>query len=344
MIALAFTLVAVMLGVYVLLDGYDLGVGAIHLFVAREDSQRAATIESIGPVWNGNEVWLIAAGGSLFALFPQVYASSFSGFYLPFVVLLWLLMFRGVALELRGHYHSDLWRGFFDVAFAISSALLILLLGVALGNVVRGVPLDAAHYFAGTFGFLLNPYALGVGVLAVLSLAQHGAAWVAMRVDGPPADRAARAIRFLWPLVLVLAGVLTFATFRVHSPISNLRAMPWIAVAPVASIAGLLGVTFFRVQPRRVFQASTLFLAGMLTSAAVTLYPYLLPGYPSATTGLSAFSKPPSLLALATTLSVFIIGLVIVGIYRTFVVQRIGVPVKIGSGAVGAENDPYDFS
>ncbi len=323
MIALAFTVIAVMLGVYVLLDGYDLGVGAIHLFVARDDSQRAATIESIGPVWNGNEVWLIAAGGSLFALFPQVYASSFSGFYLPFMVLLWLLMFRGIALELRGHYRSELWRGFFDVAFAISSGLLILLLGVALGNVVRGVPLDAGHYFAGTFGFLLNPYAVGVGILAVLALAQHGAAWVAMQVDGPPADRAVRALRFLWPLVVVLAGVLTLATFRVHSPVSNLRAMPWIAIAPIASIAGLGGVAVFRAQGRRVFQASTLFLGGMLASAAGTVYPYLLPGYPSPATGLSAFSYPPSSLALATMLSLFIVGLVIVGIYRTFVVRRI---------------------
>lgn len=322
MIALAFTVVAVMLGVYVLLDGYDLGVGAIHLFVAREDSQRAAMIESIGPVWNGNEVWLIAAGGSLFALFPQVYASAFSGFYLPFMVLLWLLMFRGVALELRGHYRSDLWRGFFDVAFMISSALLILLLGVALGNVLRGVPLDAAHYFAGTFGFLLNPYALGVGLLALLSLAQHGAAWVGMRVDGPPAGRAKRGIAFLWPLVLLLTLLLTVATFRVHSPTSNLRAMPWIAIAPIASAVGLFGVAFFRSHHHRVFQASTLFLAGMLASAAVTLYPYLLPGYPSPRTGLSAFNNPPSPITLATTLSVFIVGLIIVGIYRTFVVRR----------------------
>lgn len=330
MIVLAFIVLTVMLGVYVLLDGYDLGVGAIHLFVARDDSERAATMASIGPVWNGNEVWLIAAGGTLFALFPQVYASSFSGFYLPFMVLLWLLMFRGIALELRGHFPSDLWRGFFDVTFAIASALLILLLGVALGNVLRGVPLDTAHYFVGTFGFLLNPYAVGVGILAVLAVSQHGAAWVAMRVDGPPADRSLAALRVLSPLVLVLAGMLTFATFRVHSPLPNLRAMPWIALAPTASIAGLIGVFFFLFtsRPRRLFDASTLFLGGMLASAAVTLYPYLLPGYPSAQSGLTVYSNTPSPIALGTMLTAAIVGLVVVAAYRTFVVKRLSGKVE----------------
>ncbi len=325
MIVLAFIVLVVMLGVYVLLDGYDLGVGALHIFVARENSERVAVMESMAPFWNGNEVWLIAAGGTLFALFPQVYASSFSGFYLPFMVVLWLLMFRGIAFELRGHFASDLWRGFFDVTFAIASALLILLLGVALGNVLRGVPLDKAHYFEGTFSFLLNPYALGVGLLALFALAQHGAAWVAMLVEGPPAERAMIWIRTLWPLTSALTLVLTIATFRVHSPLPNLRSMPWVALAPIASIAGLLGVLLFVVQGRvqHIFAASTLFLAGMLASAAVTLYPYLLPGYPLPQSGLSAYSSSPSPAALATNLTVVIVGLIIVGVYRTVVAGRI---------------------
>ncbi len=325
MIVLAFVVVSTMLGVYVLLDGYDLGLGAIHLFVARDDAERAATMASIGPFWNGNEVWLIAAGGALFALFPQVYASAFSGFYLPFMILLWLLMFRGIALELRGHFASELWRGFFDVTFALASALLILLLGVALGNILRGVPLDAAYYFQGTFDFLLNPYAVGVGILAVLALAQHGAAWVTLRVDGPPSDRALVSLRVLAPLVLVLACVLTVATFYVHSPLANLRAMPWIAIAPLASVLGLGGVFFAVMQGRRtrIFAASTLFLVGMLASAAATSFPFLLPGFPVPQSGLSAYSYPPSPAALATTLTVVILGLVIVAMYSTFIVRRL---------------------
>jgi len=322
-IVAAFVILLLMLGTYVLLDGYDLGVGMLHLFVARTDRERAATIASIGPFWNGNEVWLIAAGGTLFGLFPLVYASSFSGFYLPFIVVLWLLMFRGIALELRGHFPSDLWHQFFDVTFALASALLALLFGVALGNVVRGVPLDASHYFEGTFAFLLNPYALGVGLLAVLALALHGAAWVAMRVDGWPADRAVGAQRILWPAVTALAVVITYATFRVHSPWPNLVAMPWIALAPLASLAGLIGMVALRAQPRLVFAASSLFLAGMLGSAGATVFPYLLPGFPAAANGLSIYTVPESPIALATMLPVIVVGLVIVAVYRVFVAGRL---------------------
>ncbi len=323
MTVVAFILLALMLGIYVLLDGYDLGVGMMHLYVARNEREREATMASIGPFWNGNEVWLIAAGGTLFGLFPLVYASSFSGFYLPFMVVLWLLMFRGIALELRGHLASPLWHQFFDVTFTVASGLLALLFGVALGNIVRGVPLDAAHYFSGTFAFLLNPYAVGVGILAVLALALHGAAWVAMRVDGAPAERATRAIRVLSPAVVVLGAAITYATFRVHSPWPNLLTMPWIAVAPLASCVGLIGIVTIREQPRRTFAASTLFLAGMLASASATVFPYLLPGFPLAEQGLSIYTVPVSPNALRTVLPIFIVGLAIVGAYRAFVNRRL---------------------
>ena len=325
MTTLAFLILGAMLAVYVLLDGYDLGVGIIHLYVARSDGERAETMASIGPFWNGNEVWLIAAGGTLFALFPLVYASAFSGFYLPFMVVLWLLMFRGIALELRAHFDNDLWHRFFDVTFAVASGLLALLFGVAFGNIVRGVPLDATHYFAGTFGFLLNPYAVGVGLLAVLSLALHGAAWVAMKVPGDPAARAAIVLRVMWPPVVLLTLAITWATFIVHSPWPNLVAMPWIALAPLASFAGLAGIAFYglRGDATRTFVASNVYLAGTLAAAAATLFPYLLPGFPNAATGLridSSFAAPA---AFATMLPVVIAGLALVVAYRTYIVNRL---------------------
>jgi cytochrome d ubiquinol oxidase subunit II len=328
MIVLAFIVLMVMLAAYVLLDGYDLGSGAMQFFVARGDRERTAVLDSIGPYWNGNEVWLIAAGGTLFALFPKVYASSFSGFYLPFMVLLWLLMFRGIAFELRGQLPSDLWRSFFDVTFSAASVLLILLLGVALGNVLRGVPLDKDGYFLGTFAFLLNPYALGVGLLAVAALAQHGAAWIAARVQGAPALRAAAALRVLWPIVLVLTLVMTIATLFVHSPLPNLRTLPAFALAPLASFAGLLAVAAFAFSGRakRVLAASMVFLAGLMASAAFTLFPYLLPGFPAPETGLSIFAEPPSPVALATILTIAIAGLLIVAAYRTFVERLLNAP------------------
>src|SRR5579863_1803753 len=193
-----FVVIAFMLTMYVLLDGFDLGVAAIAPAIARTDRERAAAMTSIGPFWNGNEVWLIAAGAALFALFPVAYASSFSGFYLPFVVVLWLLMFRGIALELREHFATELWHQFWDAAFSLSSALLILLFGVALGNLLRGVPLDAAGYFQGTFALLLNPYAVLVGAFALCTLGQHGASFLALRVEGELGARSLRVLLRLW--------------------------------------------------------------------------------------------------------------------------------------------------
>src|SRR5579864_9584328 len=142
-----FCLVAIMITVYVLLDGFDLGAGAIHLLVAKTDQERRQVLASIGPVWDGNEVWLIAAGGTLYFAYPALYASAFSGFYLPLMMVLWLLMLRGIGIELRAHMDNPVWRGFFDVVFSVSSALLAIFFGAALGNVIRGVPLGPDGYF-----------------------------------------------------------------------------------------------------------------------------------------------------------------------------------------------------
>src|SRR5438045_7653926 len=142
-----FCLVALMIAIYVLLDGFDLGAGAIHLFVAKTDEERRQVLASIGPVWDGNEVWLLAAGGTLYFAFPALYAIGFSGFYLPLMIVLWLLILRGLGVELRMHLEGNVWRGFFDGCFAISSLLLTIFFGAALGNVVRGVPLQKAGCF-----------------------------------------------------------------------------------------------------------------------------------------------------------------------------------------------------
>jgi cytochrome d ubiquinol oxidase subunit II len=322
----AYVLIATMIAVYILLDGYDLGIGAINLFVGKTSDERAATMASIGPFWNGNEVWLIATAGALFALFPQAYASAFSGFYLPFIVVLWLLMFRGIAVELRNHFVNELWTNFFDACFTYASALLIFLFGVAIGNIVRGVPLDANHYFIGTFAFLLNPYALGVGILAVVALAQHGAAFLRLRVDGPPAQRATRLVSILWPIVLSLFIIVTAATFVVHSPLPIFIVMPILFVMPIAAFVGLVGVrlTLRSGRPRAAFNYSALFVGGLVGSAAATLYPYLLPGYPSATTGLSVFADVPTRGALVVSSSIIAGGLIAVAIYQSIVAYRIG--------------------
>ncbi|MDQ2872497.1 MAG: cytochrome d ubiquinol oxidase subunit II [Candidatus Eremiobacteraeota bacterium] len=327
-----FILLAIMITAYIVLDGYDLGTAAITPLIARTGKERAASMESIGPFWNGNEVWLIAAGASLFALFPQAYASSFSGFYLPFMVVLWLLMFRGIAMELRSHFASELWQNFWDFAFTASSALLILLFGVALGNIVRGVPLDANGYFPGTFAFLLNPYALAIGVLACVSLGMHGAAWILIRIDGPPAERSRSLIRILWWIVLVLYVAVSVATVLQHTG-PNTRALPdWLALLPVITVLALIAVRYWSAKGAVVpaFAASSVFLAALFATAAATIFPYILPGYPAGHGGLSIASAAPSPVALASALTVTIVGLCIVVAYTLVVSKRMMRKIVLG--------------
>lgn len=325
MSTLAFVLVAIVFAVYALLDGYDLGVGAINLFVARSSSERASGMAAIGPVWNGNEVWLIAGGGALFALFPQAYASAFSGFYLPFVFMLWLLMVRGIAMELRNHVASELWHAFFDVAFALSSGLLIVLAGIAIGNVVRGVPLDARFDYLGTLSFLFNPYAIGVALLALVSLAQHGAAFLASRVEGDTAKRAWRMIPWMWPVVLAAYLGITVATFGVNSPMRNIAGAPVLALIPLATFLGLIGVrvAYALGRVRETFICSGVFITGLIASAAMTDYPDLLPSYPGSAGAVTVYTNAVSPATFAIVVSIIGAGLVAVAIYRSIVGRRL---------------------
>lgn len=324
----AFAVVAFMLTAYVVLDGYDLGVAAIAPLIARNDRERAAVMRCIGPFWNGNEVWLIAAGAALFAIFPSAYASAFSGFYLPFMLVLWLLMFRGIALELRDHLESDLWHVFWDAAFWLAGVLLIAIFGVALGNLIRGVPLDAKGYFQGTFGFLLNPYALLVACFALATIAQHGAAFAALRIDGAPAARAMRMMDRWWWAVLLLYAATSFATFGVR----NLAGHAWTLVFPLLALASLLGqrMALARKRPAAAFAWSTAFVATLLGAAAATLYPYLLTAFPATRGGLSIYEAAPSPGGLAAGLGIAIAGSAGALIYGSIVWRRMAgrVPVE----------------
>ena len=318
MSVVAFIVIVVLLGAYVLLDGYDLGVAAITPIVAQTDRQREGSMRAIGPFWNGNEVCLLAAGGALFALFPKAYASSFSGFYLPFVIVLWLLMVRGVAMELRSHFPSEIWHHFWDTCFAISSVLLILLFGVALGNLIHGVPLGPEGYFTGTFAALLNPYALIVGLFAVLTLSLHGTTFLVMRTAGPAAERARRLVPWLWPFVLALYIAATAAAIAEHG-----TGLSWIDMIPVLTVGSLIGLLFASLNKRErtAFALSSLFVASLLFQAAASMYPYLLPSLPPGR-GISIFDAAPNPAALASTLTVTVVGLIVVAFYGFAVTRR----------------------
>jgi cytochrome d ubiquinol oxidase subunit II len=336
---IAFGVIAFMLTAYVLLDGYDLGIATISPLIARSDRERAAAMASIGPFWNGNEVWLIAAGGALFALFPAAYASSFSGFYLPFMVVLWLLMFRGIAMELRDHFASDLWRQFWDVAFWLSSLLLIVLFGVALANLVRGVPLDAHGYFLGTFAFLLNPYAALVALFGVATLAQHGAAFALLRIDGEPAARAARLLRWLWWGVLGLYLGASAATFAVRGA----PATAWLYVVPLVSVGALIALRWALMRERAgaAFAASSAFVASLLLETAGTLYPYLLPAFPAGRAGgISIDDAVTSQVGLSVALTVSITGSIAVLAYGSVVWRQMAGKVRVERDASTLSQDP----
>jgi cytochrome bd ubiquinol oxidase subunit II len=284
-----FCLVAMMLAVYVLLDGFDLGAGSIHLWVAKTDNERRQVLASIGPVWDGNEVWLIAAGGTLYFAFPALYASGFSGFYLPLMMVLWLLILRGASIEFRNHIHSDVWEPLWDFLFCASSALLAVFFGAALGNVVRGVPLDASGYFFEPLWTdfrlseqtgILDWYTILTGVLALLALVMHGSLWVHLKTSGAVSERAAKLGGQSWWGVLALTAVVTGVTFRVQPQIlANLETRPWGFIFPALAVAGLAGVAFelFKKDEKKAFLASSAYLAGMLTSVVFGLYPMVMP-------------------------------------------------------------------
>src|SRR5207253_7499285 len=243
------------LAVYTVLDGFDFGVGILHRLVARTDEERRAVFAAIGPVWDGNEVWLVAAAGVLFLAFPRVYASAFSGFYLALMIVLWLLILRGVAIESRSRQENPLWREFWDTTFTLASVLLAVVLGTALGNVVRGVPLDATGSFFIPLFTDLQPgmrpgvfdwYTALVGVFTLCALAGHGALYLVWKTTGPVQARSRLWARRAWLAVLPLWLAVTLATARVRpETFTNLLARPWFLGFVVLMLAGVGGVFHF---------------------------------------------------------------------------------------------------
>lgn len=284
-----FWIVAVMIAAYVVLDGFDLGAGILYLVLGRTEKDRAILIQSIGPVWDGNEVWLLAGGGTLFFAFPQLYASSFSGFYLPLIIVLWLLVLRGLGIELREHVDNDLWRTLFGGLFTFSSILLTVFYGAALANVVRGVPLDAEHNFflplwtnwnVGARPGILDWYTVIGGLVALLALTMHGGLWIAYKTTGDLSERARRTTGFCWLLVCGITLISLIATIAIQ-PIAlhNYRAWPILYLIPLLVVASLAGIELFRRQKKMLaaFLSSCSYLVFMLVGAAAGLYPILLP-------------------------------------------------------------------
>ena len=313
-----FVLLAFVLAGYAVLDGFDLGVGTVHLLLGRDRAERARLIDSIGPVWNGNEVWLLGAGGALVAAFPTLYAASFSGFYLALMLVVWLLLLRGIGIEFRHQIHHALWEDFWDVVFSFASVLLALLFGVALGNVLRGVPFEASGEFRGTFTVLLNGFSILGGVLAVATLAMHGACWAALKTDGALQARARRFASALWWASAGLLAAMIAASFAVRPDFTrNFTAHLWLLIAPLLTLAALIGTRLFAGRDDlRAFLCSSGYIAGILASVAAGLYPALLPAAPgSAAPGLDIYNAAAPHGSLRYALIIYLVGLAIVSVY-----------------------------
>lgn len=284
-----FSLLGLMLVVYAVLDGFDFGAGILHLFVARTDEDRRQVLGAIGPVWDGNEVWLIASGGVLVFSFPRAYAAAFSGLYLPLMMVLWLLVFRGLSIEFRSKLDHPLWRAAFDVMFAGSSSVMALVLGVALGNILRGVPLDESGYFQEDLFTDFDPrsdrrgaidaYTSLLGLFSVAVLAAHGAVFLVWKTTGDVHRRAARIARRLWPIAIALAIAVTIATALVQPALlTNFLARPWIWPLPLAALGAALvcGRAMRRGREGLAFAGSSAFCAALLLATASVLYPTIL--------------------------------------------------------------------
>jgi cytochrome bd ubiquinol oxidase subunit II len=245
MATLWFCLATILIAGYVLLDGFDLGAGIVQLFVARTEREKSQVLHSIGPVWGGNEVWLLAVGGTLFFAFPVLYASAFSGFYLSLMMVLWLLILRGISIEFRSHVDSPLWRPLWSTVFGLASATLALVFGVALGNVVRGVPLDRNGYFflpfwtnfsaSGQVG-IIDWYTLLVGMTSFLALAVHGSLWVVLKTEGNLEERTRSFGAKCWAASVAITLLMSAASFSIQPGLTN-------------SFAATRGVSCFRRWP-----------------------------------------------------------------------------------------------
>jgi len=322
-----FILISFLLMGYVVLDGFDLGIGSIYLLVAKTEAERDQVRSSIGPVWDGNEVWLIAAGGTLFFAFPKAYAAAFSSFYLALFLILWLLLLRGLAIELRSQMDNPLWHTFWDTIFSFASAALILLLGVALGNLLRGIPFlvngEAALPFWTNFipspeVGLLDWYSLLVGGLAFVTLIIHGAAYLVLKTTGDLQAKASRWVsRGVFVLIPLIIVTIVVTPWVQPATLDHYSSQPWGMVFPILVIASLASLFYFmkRRSGEKIFVASSSLIITLLATAIFGLYPRLLLNIINPANSLTVYNAATSSYGLRIGLIWFSVGFVLLLAY-----------------------------
>ena len=319
-----FILIGVLIIGYAILDGFDLGVGVLHLFT-KDENERRININAIGPVWDGNEVWLITGGGALFAAFPVVYATVFSAFYLALMLVLFALIFRAVSLEFRGKVDSPKWRRAWDWAFGLGSLLPAVLFGVAIGNILRGIPIDSTGTFTGNFFTLLNPYSILVGVMSLVLFTMHGAIYMSMKSEGEQKMRMKKLASTLWIGFVVLYTLVTFysifeAKFLFEGILSSV--LFWIVFIVLLAAVFTIPVMVKAEKFGRAFLASSVTIGCMIGLMAISLYDRFVPSSIDLAYSLTIYNASSTQRTLFTMLIIAIIGMPFV-IGYTIVIYRI---------------------
>ncbi len=328
-----FILVGVLFTGYIMLDGFDLGVGALHLFV-KKDEDRRVFLNAIGPVWDGNEVWLVTGGGALFAAFPGVYATIFSGFYLAFMALLFFLIFRAVAIEFRSKQESPRWRRTWDTLFAVGSVGAALLIGVALGNIAWGIPIGPDGEYHGTFLGLLHPYALLVGVTTVALFAMHGCIYLVLKTEGELQARVRGWIRSTI-VFFVLGYVLTTMATLLYVPhmTNAFKAQPALLVVPLLNLLAVANIPreAYHGRELRAFLSSCAAMAALMLLFGLGMYPHMVESRPLAEHSLTIYNAASSPRTLKIMLIIAACGIPLVLAYTASIYWVFRGKVKLDS-------------
>lgn len=333
-----YVIIAIVLAVFFILDGYDFGAGIIHLFFAKTEKDKEVIAKSAGLFWDSNEVWLVVAGGMLFMAFPIFYASVFSGFYLPLIIVLWLIIFRAIGLEFRSQFNYQMWKDIWDKAFGVSSLLLALFFGIALGNIVRGVNLGGiengvsayeAHYFflplwdssfsplSETAG-VIDWFTIIIGLIAVVTLAIHGANWIILKTNSS-INTKLKTIIFKLDITLFVLTIFSLIVWQIVNPnsLDNFIDTPYLIVFPIIYLIGLFGLFFIKKTKKEShgFILSTLLIVGGITSSLASIFPVILPSTNDVNEPLTIYNTAASEYGLSVALTWGIIGFILLFVY-----------------------------
>ncbi len=327
-----YTLLGVLLAGYAILDGFDLGVGVLHL-AARNDHERRIMINSIGPLWDGNEVWLVTFGGAMFAAFPNAYATIFSGFYVAFMALLFALIFRAVSIEFRSKQESRSWRHFWDYSFCIASGLATFLFGVAAGNAMQGIPVDARGVFVGSIVGLLQPYPLLVGLLTLSFSMMHGAIYLYLKTE---AELQQLVHRWMWRgfgLSLVLYMLVTIFTLaKIPHALRNFQEHDWSWIIVVLTVLAFANIprAVFLGRPFYAFVSSSLTIAALVFLFSFSLFPNLVTSSLSPDDSLTIYNAASSHKTLVIMTIIAVCGMPFVLAYTAVVYWTFRGKVRLG--------------